>query len=123
MGRSELALSVMRSDDLIFILASLAALSGCGLKSETTTAIFQDARSTDRWEQSSQVVKKFPNKSAVPQYLVVNHTIYLPVQVTQEGWLTTFVNQPEWNEKDLNRLRELHPEWSDELSSVRWAKK
>ena len=93
------------------------------MKSDTATANFQDPRATDRWEPSSQVVKKFRNKAAVPHYLVVGHKLYLLVQVTQEGWLVTFVNQPDWDEKDLNKFRELHPEWSEELSSVRWMKK
>lgn len=106
----------------LLVLACLG-LTGCGqrlLKNQTATAIFQDVASGGRWDGTGEVVRTYPNKAAVPDYVIAGGRLRLLVQITQAGVLVTYVDQPTWNGSKLVQLRAKHPELAGYLSQARW---
>lgn len=104
-------------------MVACLALTSCGqrlLKHQTAIAIFQDVASRGRWDNGGKVVKPYPNKAAVPDYLVDGGRLRLLTQVTQDGVLVTYVDQPDWNPAKLAELRAKHPELGNYLSQARW---
>lgn len=96
------------------------ALSGCGLKSEKATAIFQDVNSTNRYSSDGDIVIQYPNKAVVPRHLLVGGKLHLLTQVTQDGYLAVVVDHPTWTVGDVENFREHHPELRNQLSKANW---
>jgi hypothetical protein len=114
----QLHFSVMSRLPSVLVTLSGLGLTGCG--HQTATAIFQDVASSTRWDGAGEVVRTYPNKEAVPRYLVGGGRLLLLVQVTQEGLLVTYVDQPDWDRRKLADLRAKHAELGGYLSEARW---
>lgn len=102
-------------------ILGIGALASCGPQQQTATAIYQDVSSPGRWDATGQVVKTYPTKEEVPNYLLEGGRLRLLIQVTQQGLLTTYVDQPDWDRTKLLQLRAAHPELKAYLSASKWA--
>ena len=95
-------------------------LAGCGPQHHETTAIYQDIAAEARWDGTGELVKTYPNKAAVPQYVLEGGRLRLLIQVTQPGLFAIDVGQPEWNGRKLADLRSRHPELGAYLRAAKW---
>lgn len=113
---------MLRRSCSLLMLACLG-LTSCDqriLERHTATAIFQDVASARRWDAAGEIVKTYPSKAAVPNYLVTGGRLHLLIQVTQAGVFVNYVDQPTWNRRKLVELGAKHRELSDYLPQARW---
>lgn len=96
------SLSVKRALMVATIFFMLTII-GCTTRSERSV-IFQNVTAKSKWDNDSELLRKYHQNQEIPEYLVMNEKLFLPIQITQSKLLYVEVTHVEWSAKKISEL-------------------